>query len=177
MAETKEEIQPLSEKARPMAAFSDGYSVFLTLFAFFAVIASANGWWTSFDYVFSGLWSKGVHLFSIWAALFVVAVTLCIVFLIRSVLSRLENRLSVRAGTVARLVNSLITYAASFFLLFYILSMFGVNTTVLLASAGVVSIAVGMGAQSMAADLLAGFFMMLEGTVHVGDYVDIQKEF
>ena len=175
MAETKEEIQPLSEKARPMAAFSDGYSVFLTLFAFFAVIASANGWWTSFDYVFSGLWSKGVHLFSIWAALFVVAVTLCVVFLIRSVLSRLENRLSVRAGTVARLVNSLITYAASFFLLFYILSMFGVNTTVLLASAGVVSIAVGMGAQSMAADLLAGFFMMLEGTVHVGDYVDIQK--
>jgi small conductance mechanosensitive channel len=51
--------------------------------------------------------------------------------------------------------------------------MFGVNTTALLASAGVVSIAVGMGAQSMAADLLAGFFMMLEGSIHVGDHVNV----
>ena len=28
-----------------------------------------------------------------------------------------------------------------------------------------------MGAQSMASDLLAGFFMMLEGSIHVGDHV------
>lgn len=51
--------------------------------------------------------------------------------------------------------------------------MFGVNTMALLASAGVISIAVGMGAQSMAADLLAGFFMLLEGSIHVGDYVSV----
>ena len=57
------------------------------------------------------------------------------------------------------------------FLTFYILSMFGANTATLLTSAGIISIAVGMGAQSMAADLLAGFFMMVEGSVHVGDYV------
>jgi len=48
-----------------------------------------------------------------------------------------------------------------------------VNTTTLLASAGVLSIAVGMGAQSMASDLLAGFFMMLEGSIHVGDHVSV----
>ena len=42
-----------------------------------------------------------------------------------------------------------------------------------LASAGIISIAAGMGAQRMAADLLAGFFMMLEGTVHMGDQVSI----
>jgi small conductance mechanosensitive channel len=48
-----------------------------------------------------------------------------------------------------------------------------VNTTALLASAGIISIAVGMGAQSMAADLLAGVFMMLEGTVRVGDHVNV----
>ena len=51
--------------------------------------------------------------------------------------------------------------------------MFGVNTTALLASAGIVSIAVGMGAQGMASDLLAGFFMLMEGSVHVGDHVDV----
>ena len=156
-----------------MAAFSDGYSVFLTVFAIFVLIAAANRWWTTFDYVFSGNWSKGLHLYSIWAALFIVVATSCCVLLVRSVLNALEKRLSTRGRTVTRLAGSLIGYAAVFFLIFSILSVFGVDTKVLLASAGIVSIAVGMGSQSMASDLLAGFFMMLEGSIHVGDQVSV----
>jgi len=56
---------------------------------------------------------------------------------------------------------------------FTVLNMFGVNTTTMLASAGVISIAVGMGAQSMAADLLAGIFMLVDGSVCVGDEVNV----
>ena len=175
MGEAKEKLQPQARTRSPMMVFTDGYSAFLTLFAIFALIASANGWWTSFDYVFSGEWSHGVHLFSIWAALFILAVTFCCLFVIRAVLNHLESRLSLQGRTVARLARSLIAYVACFFLIFSILSIFGVNTTALVASAGIVSIAAGMGAQSMAADLLAGFFMMLEGTVHVGDHVMIGK--
>lgn len=171
MGEAEEKLQPSSRVESAMRVFPDGYSVFLTLFVIFVLIASANGWWTSFDYVFSGQWSKGVHLFSLWAALFVLAVTFFFVFLIRTWLNRMENRLSPQSKTIARLVNSLITYVACVFLFFCILSMFGVNTTMLLASAGIISIAVGMGAQSMAADLLAGFFMMLDGSIRVGDHV------
>ena len=118
-------------------------------------------------------WSDGLHLISLWAALFVIAITFLCVFLIRTILNRMENRLSSKSKTITRLVNSLITYAAYIFLFFCILSMFGVNTKTLLASAGIISIAVGMGAQSMAADLLAGVFMMLEGTVRVGDHVSV----
>ena len=84
-----------------------------------------------------------------------------------------ESRLNKRSRTITRLIDSVICYSACIFLLFRILSMFGVNTTTLLASAGVLSIAVGMGAQSMASDLLAGFFMMLEGSIHVGDHVSV----
>ncbi|MBR0255916.1 MAG: mechanosensitive ion channel [Bacteroidales bacterium] len=171
LGEAEGKMQPSVREGNPMRVFSDGYSIFLTLFVIFVLIASANGWWTSFDYVFSGQWSKGVHLFSLWAALFVLAATFFFVFLVRTWLNRMESRLSPQSKTIARLVNSLISYVACLFLFFFILSLFGVNTTMLLASAGVISIAVGMGAQSMAADLLAGFFMMLEGSVHVGDHV------
>lgn len=157
----------------PMRVFSDGYSTFLTLFVIFTLIATANGWWTSFDYVFSGQWSKGLNLFSLWAALFVTAVTCFIVFLIRIALNRMEARLNARSRTIARLVNSLVSYVACVFLFFVILTIFGVNTTAMLASVGIISIAVGMGAQSMAADLLAGFFMMVDGSVRVGDYVSV----
>ena len=169
--EAKDDLQPSAEMRSPRMVLCDGYAIYLTLFVIFALIASANDWWTSFDYVFSGHWSKGVNLFSLWAALFTLAVTLFITVLIRAALRHVESRLGLQSRTITRLAGSLVKYAASFFLFFYILGMFGVNTTVLLASAGVVSIAVGMGAQSMASDLLAGFFMMLEGSVHVGDYV------
>lgn len=170
MTEAKEP-QPCESPRNPLMIFSDGYAGFLTVFVIFALIASANGWWSSFDYVFSGEWSKGVHLFSLWAVLFVLAATLCCMFLIRTGLRILESRLGFQARTVVRLAGSLITYAATFFLIFCIFDILGANTTALLASAGVVSIAVGMGAQSMAADLLAGFFMLLEGSIHVGDHV------
>ena len=173
MKQAREKMKTPDNPGNPMRVFYDGYVIFLTLFAAFALISSFNGWWTSFDYVFSGQWSKGLHLFSLWAALFVLVVTLFCVFLIRIILKRMENRLSLRGKTLIRLTNSLIRYVAIIFLAFCILDMFGVNTTALMASAGIISIAVGMGAQSMAADLLAGFFMMLEGSVQVGDHVSV----
>lgn len=173
MIESEGKLPPSAGDERPMLAFSDGYSFFLTLFVLFALIASSSGWWTSFDYLFSRQWSNGVHLYSIWAALFAVSGTLFAVSLFRIGLSRLERSLSFRAKTVARLANSLVHYSAFLYLAFSILSMFGVNTTALLASAGVISIAAGMGAQSMASDLIAGLFLMLEGAVHVGDEVNI----
>ena len=171
--QAKETAEAPDNQKNPLLVFLDGYVVFLTLFVIFALVSSANGWWTSFDYVFCGQWSKGLHLFSLWGALFVLVVTLFCLFVIRNVLSLLEKRLSLRAKTMIRLAGSLITYVAIIFLAFCILGMFGVNTTALMASAGIISIAVGMGAQSMAADLLAGFFMMLEGSVRVGDHVTI----
>lgn len=175
MAEAEGKIRPevYADTRHPVTVFSDGYSVFMTFFALTAWIASSNGWWTSFAYVFSGNWSRGVHLFSLWAAVLLVSGTFFFEFLIRTVVSLLERNLSLRGRTVTRMADSLIVYIIRFFLIFYIAYLFGVNTAALLASAGVVSIAVGMGAKSMAEDLLAGFFMMLDGTVHVGDLVSV----
>lgn len=173
MAEADGKLQTPARLKNPLLVFSDGYFTFLTLFAAFALFASSKGLWPAFAYVFNGQWSKGVHVFSIWAALFIAAFTFFLEFLLRTVLRLLESRLSLRARTITRLVSSLVAYAAGVFLFFCILDMFGVNTTALLASAGIISIAVGMGAQSMASDLLAGFLMMMEGTLHVGDYVSV----
>ena len=169
----KEDIPVSASSGKPMMVFYNGFVVFLTLFALLTMIAYANGWWTTFDFVFSEQWTKGLHLFSFWAALFTLVITLFVLLVIQTVLNLVEKRLSLRTKTITRLASSLITYLAIIFLAFWILNMFGVNTTALVASAGVISIAVGMGAQSMAADLLAGFFMMLEGSVHVGDQVNV----
>ena len=161
------------DRKNSLMVFTNGYVIFLSLLAIYTAILSAGAMWPAFTFIFDGKWDRGVHLFSIWAATLIVAGTLCGVFFARAMLKIVESRLNKRSRTITRLIDSVICYSACIFLLFRILSMFGVNTTTLLASAGVLSIAVGMGAQSMASDLLAGFFMMLEGSIHVGDHVSV----
>ena len=156
-----------------LMVFANGYVIFLSLLAVYTAILSAGAMWPAFTFIFDGKWARGVHLFSVWAATLIVAGTLCVVSFARAMLKIVESRLNKRSRTITRLIDSVICYSTCIFLLFRILSMFGVNTKTLLASAGVLSIAVGMGAQSMASDLLAGFFMMLEGSIHVGDHVSV----
>jgi small conductance mechanosensitive channel len=54
-----------------------------------------------------------------------------------------------------------------------ILSELGVDLAPLLASAGIVGVALGFGAQSLVKDLIAGLFMLLEDQYGVGDVVDV----
>jgi small conductance mechanosensitive channel len=53
------------------------------------------------------------------------------------------------------------------------LGQLGINITPILASAGVVGIAIGLGAQSLIRDFLAGFLILLEDQFSVGDAVKI----
>jgi small conductance mechanosensitive channel len=53
------------------------------------------------------------------------------------------------------------------------LTELGVNITPLLASAGVVGVALGFGAQTLVKDYLSGFFMIVEDQYGVGDLVDV----
>ena len=57
--------------------------------------------------------------------------------------------------------------------LFFILSAIGVPLKALLASAGVAGLAIGFGAREFIADVIAGFFLLFEGLVRVGDYVKV----
>lgn len=53
------------------------------------------------------------------------------------------------------------------------LGMFNINLGPLLAGAGIAGIAVGLGAQSLVRDCIAGFFILLEDQCGVGDEVDL----
>ncbi|GAB6190479.1 mechanosensitive ion channel family protein [Desulfocastanea catecholica] len=97
-------------------------------------------------------------------------------------LYRLENRLilkSVEEGeppsesqkrieTIVRLIKQGVFLA--FYLTFglVILKEFGVEVAPILASAGVVGLAVGFGAQNLVRDVIAGFFIILENQIRVG---------
>ena len=54
-----------------------------------------------------------------------------------------------------------------------ILSEFGLNLGPVVASAGVVGVALGLGAQTIVRDILAGIFMLVEDQYGVGDIVEV----
>ncbi len=60
-----------------------------------------------------------------------------------------------------------------FIVLLHVLSIFNINLTPLLASAGVVGVGIGLGAQSIFKDMLNGIFILVEDQYNVGEVVKI----
>lgn len=76
-----------------------------------------------------------------------------------------------RRLTILPLFKSVARYGIYFGSAVFILGEFGVNLTPILAGAGIVAMAVGLGAQSVVHDLVCGFFILFENYFLVGDYV------
>lgn len=78
-----------------------------------------------------------------------------------------------KGKAVINLLDSLIKYVAVIAYIFIVLKQFGVDTTALLASVGILGLAVGLGAQSLIEDIISGLFIIFEKTFDVGDIVVI----
>lgn len=76
-----------------------------------------------------------------------------------------------RARTLSTLLHSIIRYAVYFIAMVMILQEFHIDTTSIIAGAGVIGLAVGVGAQSLIKDFISGFFIILEDQFAVGDYI------
>ena len=81
-----------------------------------------------------------------------------------------------RSETLHKLIRSAIRYTIYFIAFFQILSTLGINTTSIVASAGIASVAIGFGAQSLVKDIISGFFIILEGQFDVGDEVKLYNQ-
>jgi small conductance mechanosensitive channel len=73
-------------------------------------------------------------------------------------------------GSILRSVGSVIIWSIA---IMSILAEVGVSIGPLIASAGIVGVALGFGAQSLVKDFLSGIFMILEDQFGVGDIIDV----
>nr|WP_228937680.1 mechanosensitive ion channel family protein [Paraburkholderia saeva] len=76
----------------------------------------------------------------------------------RTMLPLVRNALLVSILTIAGIVTA---------------ANLGINVTPLLAGAGVIGLAIGFGAQSLVTDLITGLFIIIEDTISVGDWIDV----
>ncbi|MBO9542395.1 mechanosensitive ion channel family protein [bacterium] len=78
-----------------------------------------------------------------------------------------------RSLTLTTILRSTLRAVVLFATTLSVLAAVGINITPILASAGVVGLAVGFGAQSLVKDVISGFFILFEDQYGVGDVVDI----
>ncbi|MGK3202486.1 mechanosensitive ion channel family protein [Amycolatopsis sp. MEPSY49] len=73
-------------------------------------------------------------------------------------------------GSVLKSMSTFLVYGLAFIL---VLGELGLNLGPIIASAGIIGVAIGFGAQNLVKDFLSGIFMMVEDQYGVGDVVDI----
>ena len=78
-----------------------------------------------------------------------------------------------RAVTVSALICNLINWLAAIIAVIIVLSNFGVDTTAIITGAGVLTLVVGLGMQSLISDIVAGLFIVFENEFNVGDIITI----
>ena len=80
-----------------------------------------------------------------------------------------------RARTAGTVLRSALNGAIWLITLTMILSELGFNLGPLVASAGVIGVALGLGAQTLVRDVLAGMFMLVEDQYGVGDQIETME--
>ncbi|NHZ86202.1 MAG: mechanosensitive ion channel [Planctomycetia bacterium] len=78
-----------------------------------------------------------------------------------------------RANTLGQIIKSIGNVLIYSVILFMVLNLSGVDIRPILASAGIIGLAIGFGAQSLVKDFVSGLFILIENQYGVGDRVKI----
>jgi small conductance mechanosensitive channel len=78
-----------------------------------------------------------------------------------------------KAKTLQALFKSVLRYAIYFFVALTVVEALGVPTGSIIASAGIVGLAIGFGAQNLVRDVITGFFILMEDQFGVGEYIEV----
>ena len=124
-------------------------------------------------YILNGSWDKGTNIFAVSSCAVVMLATAIGIYLFRIPVRLLTSLLGARGETVGHLLLSVVKYGGVLGAFFYCLYLLGIDSSSLLASAGILSLVIGLGAQSLIKDILAGIFIVFEGEYRVGDIVTI----
>lgn len=86
---------------------------------------------------------------------------------------RAQIKKSDRARTVVTLLDGLVKYGCAIAIIIFVLKACGVDTEALIASVGVLTLIVGLGAQTLIADIIAGVFIIFENEFNSGETISI----
>lgn len=98
------------------------------------------------------------------------------VFIDKLLLKNQSNLTDRKRKTLSSILHSVTRYIIYFFMIYQILALFISNMGSILAVAGIGSVAIGLGAQGLVRDVLAGVFILFEDQYGVGDVITIMEQ-
>lgn len=140
--------------------------VYVILMAFGKFIFPATGTFYRSLNIFSGAGNPNRFVRIVSYFLFCLGVSWGVRFALKKLAKPLK-----KGKAIVDIVCSLIKYAAVIVLIFLVLKTLGVDTTAILAGIGILGLIVGLGAQPLIADIIAGLFIVFENVFDVGDII------
>ena len=125
------------------------------------------------NYVMEMKWRPGMNVFALTAVLILILLATIGVRFIRYMLNLLTQVSSPSAETYFRLLRSSVEYLSVIIIGYSAMQMLGANMTALMTTTGAMTLLVGMGAQDLTSDIIAGLFLMFESEFQVGDVIDV----
>ena len=121
----------------------------------------------------TGNWQRGINPFSVTAIFVLICIGRLLLFVMDLIFIVICCEMSAKEKTVTQLVYSLLRFIIIAGLIYNVLAYLGVNTRALLASVGIISLALSLGAKDLVSDVLAGLGIVIEGTFETGEIVEI----
>jgi len=78
-----------------------------------------------------------------------------------------------RGATLSGLLSGAVKVVIWFIVILLIISELGFEITPILASAGILGLAIGFGAQSLVKDVMSGFFIIVDNSFNVGETIEV----
>lgn len=105
----------------------------------------------------------------------VIAILVAVVFILimKIIAVRVKKGKNKRSYTVIKLVESIIKYIIIIIDIFVLLGIWGIDVTAALAGVGIVGLVVGLGAQDLIKDLIAGIGIVIDDQYDVDEVVEI----
>lgn len=152
-------------------------SILVTLSAGYMLLAllteRARGDNMIVNHILEQNWDRRLSLYAISYVLIVLCGIWFVTFILEKITDFVVKSLGSKWRTNGVLISNIIRYGALIISIFFALHNFGVETSTLITSASILTMVFGFGAQSLMADIIAGIFLIFEGTFHMGDIVTI----
>lgn len=124
-------------------------------------------------YIFSDSWNRGLNLFAIARVAFMICGVAVIWSIVAFIVGIAVAFLDTRGASVVRLIKSVLSYAVVLIVLYYSALYLGFDPATLLASVGIIGLAISLGVKDIVADVFSGVSLIFEKAFQVGDIVEI----
>ncbi len=114
---------------------------------------------------------------TIKGVIFIILFLVIIALVLRAIKKFVLQRIDKENKNVFKTAFTFTSWIVYLFFFLIAMSMVGINITALLASAAVLLVGVGLALQTLFQDVIAGFFVLFDKTVKVGDIIEIEGDF